>query len=98
MLTSSCIADKIKSIHKMKAYENKLPLIIFLPALSLSSSPKLNFFIKIPEPTATAAAGVEILKSQLSIVSKALVIVFTSFGYAPKLNVQKQNGTRTSVH
>ena len=64
----------------MKAYENKLPLIIFLPVLSLSSSPKLNFFIKIPEPTATAAAGVEILKSQLSIVSKALVIVFTSFG------------------
>ena len=72
-------------MHNIKAYENKLPRISLFPVLSLSSSPKLNFFIKIPVPTATAAAGVAIFKNQLLILSKALVIVFTSFGYDAKL-------------
>ena len=48
---------------RIKAYENKELFIIFLPVLIFSSSPKLNFFIKTPEPTATAAAAVERARS-----------------------------------
>ena len=60
-------------------------MIIFFPNLILSSSPKLNFFINTPVPTATAAAGVEIFKSQLSIFSKAEFILETNFG-SPNAN------------
>lgn len=61
----------------MNAYENKDPFTIFLPVLIFSSSPKLNFFIKTPLPTATAAAGVEICKIHFSIFSKAELILLT---------------------
>ena len=57
--------------------------MIFFPILILSSSPKLNFFIKTPVPTATAAAGVDNFKSQLSIFSKAELILEINFG-SPK--------------
>ena len=83
------IADNIKSIAKINAYENKEPFINFLPVLIFSSSPKLNFFIKIPVPTATAAAGVDIFKIQPSISSKAELIFPTSFGSAAKEKVFK---------
>ena len=56
---------------RIKAYEKSEPLIIFLPILILSSSPKLNFFIKTPVPTATAAAGVDNFMIQFSILSNA---------------------------
>ena len=52
-----------------------------------SSSPKLNFFIKTPVPTATAAAGVESFKSQLSMFSKAEFILDTNLG-SPKANTE----------
>ena len=81
---------RIKFIAKMKAYENKEPFIIFLPVLIFSSSPKLNFLINTPLPTATAAAGVEIFKIQLSILSKAEFILFTIWG-SPKAKVQIEN-------
>ena len=81
------IADKIKSIAKINAYENKELLIIFFPILMRSSSPKLNFFIKTPVPTATAAAGVESFKSQLSMFSKAEFILDTNLG-SPKANTE----------
>jgi len=45
-----------------------------------SSSPKLNFFINTPVPTATAAAGVESFKIQPSIFSNAEFIFETSLG------------------
>ena len=46
----------------------------FFPIRNLSSSPKLNFFIKIPVQTATAAAGVDNLTSHDSIFEKAVWI------------------------
>ena len=55
---------------------------MFLPVLIFSSSPKLNFFIKIPVLTATAAAGVDSFISHVSIFSKAFTIVETKAGYA----------------
>ena len=58
-------------------------MISFFPVRIFSSSPKLNFFINTPVPTATAAAGVAIFNSQPSISSKALLIVLISFG-SPK--------------
>ena len=70
----------------IKAYENKEPLINFFPVRIFSSSPKLNFFIKTPVPTATAAAGVAIFKSQPSISSNAELIVLISLG-SPSANV-----------
>ena len=57
--------------------------MIFLPVRIFSSSPKLNFFMNTPVPTATAAAGVESFKIQLSIFSKAELILVTIFG-SPK--------------
>ena len=83
------MAAKIKSIAKINAYEKSELLIIFLPVLILSSSPKLNFFIKIPVPTATAAAGVESFKIQLSILLNALSNFETSLGVAAKTLVPK---------
>ncbi len=56
-----------------------------------SSSPKLNFFIKIPVPTATAAAGVDILISHVSIDSNAEVNVLINFGYAAKDELENVN-------
>lgn len=56
-----------------------------------SSSPKLNFFIKTPDPTAIAAAGVEILIIQDSIFSKAEFRVVISLGYAAKEQFAKVN-------
>ena len=74
------MADKIKSIAKINAYENKELRIIFFPVLILSSSPKLNFFIKTPVPTATAAAGVASLINQSSIFEKAESSLDINFG------------------
>ena len=55
-------------------------LTFTLLSLVFSSSPKLNFFIKIPVPTATAAAGVDNFKSQPSILSNAEVILLIICG------------------
>lgn len=68
---------------RIKAYENKELFIIFLPVLIFSSSPKLNFFIKTPVPTATAAAGVASFMSHFSISEKAELSFVTNFG-SPK--------------
>ena len=76
------MADKIKSIAKIKAYENNEPLINFFPVRIFSSSPKLNFFIKTPVPTATAAAGVDNFKIHPSIFSKAKFNLFIICGSA----------------
>ena len=55
----------------------------------LSSSPKLNFFIKIPVPMATAAAGVESLIIHSLILVNPLFIVFINFGsLAAKVKLQ----------
>ena len=67
----------------MKAYEKREPFISFLPVRIFSSSPKLNFFINTPVPTATAAAGVEIFNIQPSISSKAELMVVINLG-SPK--------------
>lgn len=74
------MADKIKSIARIKAYEKSDPFIILLPVRIFSSSPKLNFFINTPLPTATAAAGVDSFKIQLSMLSKAEFIFVTICG------------------
>ena len=58
--------------------------------LSLSSSPKLNFFINNPTATATAAAGVANFSIQLSIFSKALTSLFTNLGYAEQEKEEKE--------
>ena len=58
--------------------------ISFLPVAILSSSPKLNFFIIIPAPIATAAAGVAIFIIQLLTVVKLFSNFVTSFGVAAK--------------
>jgi hypothetical protein len=78
------IADKIKSIAKIKPYENNEPLINFLAVLIFSSSPKLNFFINTPEATATAAAGVAIFSAQDSMSSNPFVKRVTNLGVAAK--------------
>ena len=74
---------------KIKAYENKDPLIIFFPVRIRSSSPKLNFFIKIPVPTATAAAGVASFISQSLISSNAESSLDINLGSAAKTLVEK---------
>ncbi len=76
------IAAKIRSNANMKPYENKEFLISFLPSRILSSSPKLNFFIKIPVPTATAAAGVASFRSHFCMDSKAEFNLLTILGSA----------------
>lgn len=48
----------MRSIDSIKAYEKSEVCISRLPVVILCSSPKLNFFIKTPVPTAIAAAGV----------------------------------------
>ena len=63
--------------------------MIFFPVAIRVSSPKLNFFIKTPVPTATAAAGVDNVIIQSSIFSKAFVSFVTNFGSAAKLVTQK---------
>jgi len=55
-----------------------------LAILILSSSPKLNFFINTPVPTATAAAGVASFKSHSSILVKASFNLVTIFGVESK--------------
>ena len=80
---SDWIADNTKSIAKINPYENNEPVINFFPVLIFSSSPKLNFRIRAPEQTATAAAGVEIFIIQLSISSNAELSLETIFG-SPK--------------
>lgn len=75
----------------MKAYENKEPRINLFPVRIRSSSPKLNFFIRTPEPTAIAAAGVDIAIIHDSIFSKAEFKVEINFGYAQKEGCAKTN-------
>ena len=67
LVNKFCIVDKSKSKTRINAYEINAVRISFFPTLILSSSPKLNFFIKTPAQTATAAAGVDRLTSQDSI-------------------------------
>ena len=55
-------------------------LINLFPNRIRSSSPKLNFFIKIPVPMAVAAAGVESTFMYELIFSKALEIFDTRVG------------------
>ena len=58
-ISKSAVADIIKrSFNQLQTYENKLHFIRFFPVLIFSSSPKLNFFISAPAPTAIAATGV----------------------------------------
>lgn len=64
----------------MNAYENKEPVMIFFPVRIFSSSPKLNFQMNTPVPTATAAAGVANFISQSSILEKASLSFETNFG------------------
>ena len=75
-----CIADNTRSIAKMNTYENRAVFTNFFPVLIFSSSPKLNFCIKSPEPTATAAIGVASFISHDSMFWNAFSIVLTSFG------------------
>ena len=49
-----------------------------------SSSPKLNFFINTPVPTATVAAGVASFRSHSSILVKASFNLVTIFGVESK--------------
>ena len=50
-----------------------------------------------PVPTATAAAGVEAFKIQLSIVSNPLIILETNLGYAQKLVVGKNKNIKNNI-
>ena len=64
--------------------------MIFFEVLIFSSSPKLNFFMKTPEATATAAAGVAIFSAHDSISSKPFVNRVTNFGVAANEAILKE--------
>ena len=78
------IKETIKSSEIIKAYERTEVRINFFPVLILSSSPKLNFCIKKPQPIDTAAAGVEIATMYDCTFSKAEIIFETILGYMAK--------------
>lgn len=64
--------------------------MIFFEVLIFSSSPKLNFFMKTPDATATAAAGVAIFSAHDSISSKPVVNLVTNFGVAANEVILKE--------